>query len=43
MEQIVKTPIGGTLVGRYFMNVREGVRDREVELGYRSTRDNWDP
>ena len=35
------TPIGGTLVGRYFMEVREGVREREAELGYRRTRDKW--
>lgn len=35
------TPIGGTLVGRYFMKVRDRVRDRDVEYGYRRTRDKW--
>lgn len=41
IQDLIVTPIGGTLVGRYFMNVRQGIRDREVELGYRRTRDKW--
>ena len=41
VQDLFVTPIGGTLVGRYFMKVRDGVRDREAELGYRSRRDKW--
>jgi hypothetical protein len=41
IQDLFMTPIGGTLVGRYFMDVRERVREREAALGYRSTRDKW--
>jgi hypothetical protein len=41
IQDFFVTPIGGTLVGRYFMKVRDGVRDRDVEFGYRRTRDKW--
>ena len=41
IQDIIVTPIGGMLVGRYFMKVRAGLRDREEELGYRRTRDKW--
>ncbi len=35
------TPIGGTILGRYFMDVRADIRTREAELGYRKTGDKW--
>lgn len=41
IQDIFVTPIGGTLVGRYFVEVRYRVRQREAEFGYRSTRDKW--
>lgn len=41
VQDLFVTPIGGTIVGRYFMKVRDRVRDREAELGYRTTRDKW--
>jgi hypothetical protein len=41
VQDLFVTPIGGTLVGRYFMRVRDRVRDREAELGYRTTGDKW--
>lgn len=41
IQDVFVTPIAGTLVGRYFMRVRNNIRDREVELGYRSRRDKW--
>jgi hypothetical protein len=41
VQDLFVTPIGGTLVGRYFMKVRDRVRYREAELGYRTTRDKW--
>ena len=41
IQDLFITPVGGTLVGRYFMDVRERVREREAALGYRSTRDKW--
>ncbi len=41
IQDVFVTPIGGALLGRYFMTVRDGIRDREVELGYRTRRDKW--
>jgi hypothetical protein len=41
VQDLFVTPIGGTLVGRYFMKVRDRIRDREAEFGYRTTRDKW--
>jgi hypothetical protein len=41
IQDFFVTPIGGTLVGRYFMKVRDRIRDRDVEYGYRRTRDKW--
>ncbi len=41
IQDIFVTPIVGSLLGAYFMDVRSNIRDREVELGYRRTKDKW--
>ena len=41
IQDLIVTPVGGTLLGRYFMGVREDIIDRETELGYRTRRDKW--
>ena len=41
VQDLIVTPIGGALVGNYFMNVRAGIRKREEMLGYRRTADEW--
>jgi hypothetical protein len=35
------TPVVGSMVGLWFMHLRENVRDRDAERGYRSTGDTW--
>ena len=41
IQDFFVTPIVGTWVGRYFVRVRSNIRDRELELGYRSGKDKW--
>lgn len=41
IQDIIVTPIGGALVGMYFMNVRDNIREREIGLGRRTTKDKW--
>lgn len=41
IQDLIVTPVGGTLVGMYFMTVRDNIRKREVALGNRTTRDKW--
>jgi len=41
VQDLFITPIGGMFVGRWFMDVRSNIRERENELGYRTTRDKW--
>jgi hypothetical protein len=41
IQDFFVTPIGGTILGRYFMDVRADIRTREAELGYRKTGDKW--
>jgi hypothetical protein len=41
IQDFFVTPIVGTWVGRYFVRVRKDIRERELELGYRSRRDKW--
>jgi len=41
IQDIIVTPVGGTLVGMYFMNVRDKILERETTRGYRTTRDKW--
>jgi hypothetical protein len=41
IQDFFVTPIAGTILGRYFMNVRADIRTREADLGYRKTGDKW--
>ena len=41
IQDLIVTPVFGSLLGKYFMRVRRDIRDREIELGYRRTRDKW--
>ena len=41
IQDLIVTPVGGALLGNYFMNVRAGIRAREGVLGYRRTADKW--
>ncbi|HNP36648.1 MAG TPA: DUF3943 domain-containing protein [Woeseiaceae bacterium] len=41
IQDLIFTPVLGSLLGKYFMNVRGGIRERDAELGYRRTRDKW--
>lgn len=40
-QDLVATPVLGSAVGLWFMNLREGVHDRDANRGYRSTGDKW--
>jgi hypothetical protein len=40
-QDLVVTPVLGSLLGSWFMHVREGVRLRTDTRGYRSTGDKW--
>jgi hypothetical protein len=35
------TPVIGSMVGLYFMHLRDNVRERDAERGFRSTGDTW--
>jgi hypothetical protein len=39
VQDLIVTPIGGAIVGNYFVRIRAGIRAREMELGYRRTSD----
>ena len=41
IQDIFVTPLVGTWVGRYFVRIRNDIRDREIDLGYRTRRDKW--
>lgn len=41
IQDLFVTPIAGSVLGVYFMHVRDGIHEREVELGYRTTKDKW--
>jgi len=41
VQDLIVTPVFGSLLGMYFMQVRDNVRAREYELGYRSKKDKW--
>jgi len=41
VQDLIVTPVLGSLLGGYFMRVRGNVREREYELGYRTTKDKW--
>jgi hypothetical protein len=39
IQDLIVTPTLGSLLGRYFMHVRNNIREREDELGYRTRKD----
>ena len=39
IQDLFVTPVCGSMLGQYFMRVRVSIRDREVELGHRSRKD----
>ncbi|NNF40684.1 MAG: DUF3943 domain-containing protein [Woeseiaceae bacterium] len=41
IQDLIVTPVFGSLLGAYFMNVRDGILIREQELGFRTTKDKW--
>jgi hypothetical protein len=41
IQDLIVTPVFGSLLGRYFMRVRDDIHEREYELGYRTTKDKW--
>jgi hypothetical protein len=41
IQDIVVTPVFGSILGNYFMQVRRNISDRENQLGYRKTSDKW--
>ena len=41
IQDLIVTPVFGSMLGRYFWKVRSDIREREIELGYRTTKDKW--
>ncbi|MDH3434354.1 MAG: DUF3943 domain-containing protein, partial [Gammaproteobacteria bacterium] len=41
IQDIVVTPVFGSILGNYFMPVRRNIGNREDQLGYRKTSDKW--
>ena len=41
IQDLVVTPVAGTVVGRYFMRVRGNILERDAEGLARTTRDKW--
>lgn len=41
IQDVIATPIMGSLVGMYFMHVRDNIRRRDAQQNYRSTKDKW--
>ncbi len=41
IQDVIFTPMLGSMLGQYFMNVRRDIRQRDFELGHRRTRDKW--
>ncbi|MDH4056252.1 MAG: DUF3943 domain-containing protein [Gammaproteobacteria bacterium] len=41
IQDLFVTPVAGSMVGMYFMNVRDNIREREIALGHRTTKDKW--
>ncbi len=41
IQDLVVTPLFGSLLGRYFVGVRDGIRERDFDSGYRTTGDKW--
>lgn len=41
IQDLIVTPVGGSLLGRYFEGVRVDIREREIGRGYRKTSEKW--
>ncbi len=41
IQDLIVTPVIGSLVGGYFMRVRDDIRERSDLRGYRTTKDKW--
>ena len=41
IQDLIVTPVFGSLLGMYFVELRDEAREREVEFGYRKTGDKW--
>jgi len=41
IQDLFVTPVFGSLLGKYFMQVRDNIEDREAKLGYRSRKDKF--
>ena len=41
IQDLIVTPVVGSMLGRYFMRVRSDIRERDGVSGYRSTKDKW--
>lgn len=41
IQDLIVTPVLGSMLGRYFWRLRNDIRERKYELGYQTTRDKW--
>ena len=41
IQDLIVTPVVGTMVGTYFVRVRSDIYDKEMDRGYRSTGEKW--
>lgn len=41
VQDLIVTPVLGSVLGRYFTRVRSDILEREEERGYRGTKDRW--
>jgi len=41
IQDLIVTPVFGSLLGGYFMGVRNNIRERSAARGYRTTGDKW--
>lgn len=41
VQDLIVTPVAGSLLGKYFMKVRRGIESRSTERGYRTRRERW--
>lgn len=41
IQDLIVTPVLGSLLGRYFVRVRENVDNRSIARGYTTTKDKW--
>lgn len=41
VQDLIVTPVAGSLLGKYFMSVRKGIETRSEQRGYRTRRERW--